>query len=85
MVAALVCEVALRVVVTYPFFVNTLHLLPTPGLMEMKVSHSSDSIEHCFYIILSRLIWFDTFFLDAKRLVDAHSVIGVKNACAGYL
>jgi hypothetical protein len=48
----------------------------------MKVSHSPDNIEHCFYIILPCLFRFDTFFLDAKRLIHAHGVIGVKNPTA---
>jgi hypothetical protein len=49
LIAALVCPMALAIVVVDPFLMNALHFLPTPGLMEMKVSHSSDDIDSVEY------------------------------------
>lgn len=45
-VAALMRPMALAIVVLDPFAVNLLHVLPTPGLMEVKVSHSPDDIDY---------------------------------------
>jgi hypothetical protein len=81
-VAALMRPVPLAVIVLDPFSMDLLHFLPTPGLMEMKVSHSSDDIEHCFYIILPRLFWVNTLLFDAQSLIHAHGLIGVKNPAA---
>ena len=74
-VAALMRPVSLVVVVLHPFTVNLLHFLPTPGLMEMKVSHSPDDIEHCFYIILPCLLWINTLFLYTQSLINVHGLI----------
>jgi hypothetical protein len=62
-IAILMRPVPLAVVVLDPLAMNLLHFLPTPGLMEMKVSHSPNDIEHCFYIILPRLFRINTLFL----------------------
>ena len=45
-IAVLMRPMSLAVVVLHPFAVNLLHFLPTPGLMEMKVSHSPDDINY---------------------------------------
>src|SRR5207302_10496275 len=71
--------VALAIVVLDPFAVNLLHFLPTGSLMEKIVRHSSDDIEHCFYIILPGLFWFNTLFLNTKRLIHLHSLIAVED------
>src|SRR6266581_2373918 len=73
--ALLMREVALALVISYPFSVDLIHFLPTPGLMEMKICHSSDNIEHCFYIILPGLFWIDTLLFNPQRLIHGHGVI----------
>src|SRR6266852_6863523 len=75
-----VCPVPLRIVVPHPFSVNLLHFLPTPSLMEVKISHPSDDIEHCFYIILPRLFWINAQLFNAKCLIHLHSLIAVENS-----
>ncbi len=61
--AALVRPMPLAVVIPYPFSLNVIHLLPTPGLMEVIVRHSSDDINYV------ELTW------DRKRVTHAMSPI----------
>src|SRR6266480_286916 len=42
---------SLAVVILDPFSVNVLHFLPTLGLMEMKIRHSSDDIDYVELIL----------------------------------
>jgi len=49
-VALFMRPVSLAIIVLDPFAVNLLHFLPTGSLMEKIVRHSSDDIEHCFYV-----------------------------------